>query len=479
LVGLASRLPHMMTRVAVDHLSRWQQRSPFAKGTHKRRSAKSESERRALRMHARAGSPIGHDERSSGIVLEVDESQGTSASAADAVDPDADAAAGPTEASSASTAKEFLRAPKWLRRCRRILRVEELLLVWAWLVCIALIFYADVGGPDLRLVFSRYFSFFGTYILVVFTLSRIAFLLGDRYRPQAAWRTRIVSWFVGPLPGFEPKRLERWVFRNVRESTARPRPASLDVDIEFLRGLLLLFASLTIYTNIKTRIPFINHGHYDASYEAMDHALFGSTLVRSVEQWFSGNPAVSQYFSGVYMHDYLWMVVILCVFYFRRDIFAIRWTFLSVSFVYIFGILVTVAWPSLGPVYVHPERFVSLKGSIVGDTQAFLAAYYNASISAVAHGKAPVARAFAGIAAFPSLHVAHMVIILWIALRTIPAYAIWMAWMTVATTLATVGFGWHWMVDAPGGALLAIAIAEALYRLMRHWDRQRETTLAS
>jgi glycosyltransferase involved in cell wall biosynthesis len=34
LVVMASRLPHKLTRVAVDYLSRWQQRSPFTEGTH-------------------------------------------------------------------------------------------------------------------------------------------------------------------------------------------------------------------------------------------------------------------------------------------------------------------------------------------------------------------------------------------------------------------------------------------------------------
>lgn len=373
---------------------------------------------------------------------------------------------------------ERLKRPEWLRRLGRTLRVEELLLVWTWLICVALIFQADVGGPDLKIVFLQYVYHFGAYVLVVFPLSRIAFLLGDRYRPRSYWPRRLTSWFVGPLPGYEPGRLERWVFGNVRELADKPRPVSLDVDVEFLRGLLLLFANLTIYTNVKARIPFINHSSYDESYQTIDHTLFGH-VAHNVEQWFVGDPAVSQYFNGVYMHHYFWMVVLVCVFYFRRDTFAIRWTFLSASFVYIFGILITVAFPSVGPVFVDPHRFTWLKGTQVGEAQAFLAAYFNGSMDAFSHGKEPIARAFAGIAAFPSLHVAHMVIILWIALRTVPVYAGWMAWVTATTTLATIGFGWHWVVDAPGGALLGILVTEGLYRLMRHWDAQREKALAS
>jgi membrane-associated phospholipid phosphatase len=133
----------------------------------------------------------------------------------------------------------------------------------------------------------------------------------------------------------------------------------------------------------------------------------------------------------------------------------------------------------MGPVFLDGDRFLWLKGTRVRGAQEFLAFYFNSSLDRVNAGETVVSRAFAGIAAFPSLHVAHMAIMLWIAIRTIPAYAVWMGWVTLTTTLATIGFGWHWVVDAPGGAILGIAVTEALYRMMRRFDKHRERTLAA
>ena len=65
-----------------------------------------------------------------------------------------------------------------------------------------------------------------------------------------------------------------------------------------------------------------------------------------------------------------------------------------------------------------------------------------------------------------------MVILLVVALRTVPIYALWMTWIAMGTSIATVGFGWHYAIDAVGGIVLAAGITEGLYRLMKRRERQ-------
>lgn len=109
----------------------------------------------------------------------------------------------------------------------------------------------------------------------------------------------------------------------------------------------------------------------------------------------------------------------------------------------------------------------------MGQAQDLLSFFFDRNMDVVHNNGSFEARAFLGIAAFPSLHVAHMAIMLVVALRTVPFYALWMAWATTATFIATIGFGWHYAIDGVAGILLAVGITEGLYRLMRRWDRQR------
>jgi hypothetical protein len=82
-----------------------------------------------------------------------------------------------------------------------------------------------------------------------------------------------------------------------------------------------------------------------------------------------------------------------------------------------------------------------------------------------------MAKAFGGIAAFPSLHVAHMALLAAIAWNAARPYAYLMVLMTVLTFVATMGFGWHYAVDAIGGVGLALAVAWWTRRAVVGWYR--------
>jgi len=307
-------------------------------------------------------------------------------------------------------------------------------------------------GFDPVVPFTGYWNFFARRLLLLFVVTRIVFYLADRWEPRGRWPLRIRDFLFSP-----PDR----------------RGRTEAVDLEIVRGTLLLFVSLAIYSNVKARVVYINPTSGDAFFAELDQTLFGSGFISAIQDWFRGDADVVEFFSGIYLHGYFWMMVLVFLLYMRRDQFAIRWTIISVCFTYLLGILLTVAHPSYGPFFVDPERWRWLAGTDIGTTQNWLAAMNDHNAIMLSAGYRVEAVAFAGIAAFPSLHVGHMFVMLVVALRTFKPYAVWMFGVASLTFLATIGFGWHYAVDAIGGAALAAGVTHLTYVLMRRWDQKR------
>lgn len=316
----------------------------------------------------------------------------------------------------------------------------------------ALVVLSSRTGFDPVAPFTGYWNFFARRILLLFVATRIVFYLADRWEPTGRWPTRVRDFLFAP--------------------PARRSPTET-VDLELVRGTLLLFLSLAIYSNVKARVPYINPTVGDPFFAELDRTLLGAGFIQAIEDWFRGDADVADFFTGIYMHGYLWMMVLVFLLYIRRDQFAMRWTIMSVCFTYLLGILLTVAHPSYGPFAIEPERWRWLQGSDIGATQNWLIALREHNGMMLAAGYRVEAVAFAGIAAFPSLHVGHMFVMLVVALRTFRPYALWMLGVAALTFIATIGFGWHYGVDAIGGALLAAGVTHLTYVVMRRWDQKR------
>jgi hypothetical protein len=133
----------------------------------------------------------------------------------------------------------------------------------------------------------------------------------------------------------------------------------------------------------------------------------------------------------------------------------------SAMWVWILGVGSYYLIPSLGPFASDPGDFAAVPDSAITRTQeGYLAQRADLLADPGAHG------AFASISAFASLHVAFSCLIL-LMLRYYGRF--FLAWlMTVfvaATMLATVYFGWHFVIDDVAGVLLA-AVAVLLGRAM-------------
>ena len=130
----------------------------------------------------------------------------------------------------------------------------------------------------------------------------------------------------------------------------------------------------------------------------------------------------------------------------------------SAMWVWILGVGSYYLIPSLGPFASEPQDFTSLPESAITRTQT---GYLSQRAHLLDEPWAP--DAFNSISAFASLHVAFSCLIL---------LALWahgrhlLAWLmtayVAATMVATIYFGWHFVVDDVAGVLIAmLALASA------------------
>ncbi|GEM_PF-4255823 len=353
----------------------------------------------------------------------------------------------------------------------RQVRPAERILVGILALGLVLIVVSRTGETNFRTVWIQYFRFFARNVAIVFIISRVAYWIDENYVPPGAALKRVKIWILGEKT--EGRLGHHWLdtLMFVNRKRLGARPSVLGNDLEFIRNVMILLGSLAMYSNIKTRIPFIRDRTLgDKFFKDLDGMLIPEGWIETVEHWFASSSDVTAYFQHVYMHDYTWMVLLMVLLYIRRDTFSLKWLVLSVSITYVVAIMITAVYPSVGPVYMDPEHFGWLKGTRMHSTQQHLLRYFIWSTGQMEAGEGITAKAFVGIAAFPSLHVGHMMIIFWIALRTVPIYSIWMVWTSALTVLATIGFGWHYAVDAVGGAVLAIVVSESLYRFLRRHE---------
>lgn len=146
----------------------------------------------------------------------------------------------------------------------------------------------------------------------------------------------------------------------------------------------------------------------------------------------------------------------------------------SAMWVWVLGVGAYYLIPSLGPFSHAPEDFAGLARTMNQDTQA---RYLDQRAVLLADPRAHDATA--QVAAFASLHVAVVLMILLMAryygLRTVSrVLAVYLA----GTLVATVYLGWHFVVDLVGGIAIAYA-AVALGRLTVYGRRAGERTTTS
>ncbi len=248
--------------------------------------------------------------------------------------------------------------------------------------------------------------------------------------------------------------LPLWLVRklvDLRRGRPMLRGAAKDLA-ELLRGMASFWLVLVAYTHAKSRIASVNPRLFDELLRDLDSALHaaGGDLLRWTLS-FTHDRQAAVAWSFVYLFAWAALALPFGVAFARGGAVAVRPILFALGLAYIGGSLLYFALPALGPGFAFRPEFTHLAGVPAYDVQDAMLRNY---LYLATH---PDARAipFAGIAAFPSLHLATTAIGLFAAARWCrPLLYVLIPW-NLAIAWSALYFGWHYAVDFHAGILLA------------------------
>jgi hypothetical protein len=221
-------------------------------------------------------------------------------------------------------------------------------------------------------------------------------------------------------------------------------------------ALVSFFVTYFAYRNLKSVVPLIRPGAlFDAQLADLDRDVLGDNTPAVLLHDLLGTGAAAPVLSAVYMLFFAFIPVTLAlVLVGQRDLR--RGLFFSTALAcnWLLGAASYFALPSIGPFHQDPASFAALPVTPVSHLQATLLADRAAFIHSPG-----AAGAVQSVGAFASLHVAIY------ATAAITTHVLdlargWrvLAWaLTLLTALATVYFGWHYLLDDIAGLLIAVA----------------------
>jgi membrane-associated phospholipid phosphatase len=224
-----------------------------------------------------------------------------------------------------------------------------------------------------------------------------------------------------------------------------------------LIGLVSFYVTYVSYRNLKSFLPMLTDGLHDRSLLELERvAALGSDPATILHQ-FLGTGVAAEALSLVYMSFLVFVPVSLgAALVWSRDLHRGLWYVTALGINWILGAAVYFLVPTMGPIFVEPTLFSALPTTGVSELQATLMAERTEVLAGP-----QATEAVHGIAAFPSLHVSIAFTAAAIAsLVGLPRWVSASLWGFVGlTTVATIYFGWHYVVDDVAGvALGAVAV---------------------
>src|SRR3954470_17762681 len=272
--------------------------------------------------------------------------------------------------------------------------------------------------------------------LVLIAVVMVVFIALD-VLPRAAYRSRkaLGSFFATAKGIFQ----DRWTVKR------------LAIVVAALLGFYLTYVG---YRNLKSFLPFATHANHDQSLFQLDRDLaFGhdpGTLLHDL----LGTGAAAYVLSVVYVFFLLFVPLSLGVaVVWQRRLHGGLWYVASMNICWVLGTISYYAIPSLGPVFIEPQLYAGLPNTGVSALQQSLLEL-RGEVIASPHA----ADGVNSIAAFASLHIAIVlmaaVIATLLAVRRAIRIGLWV--FLALTFLATIYFGWHYIVDDIAGAAIGI-----------------------
>lgn len=214
-------------------------------------------------------------------------------------------------------------------------------------------------------------------------------------------------------------------------------------------GLVSFYVSYVAYRNLKSYLPFLRDELTDYSLVASDRLLAGGNHPGDLLHEVLGTGISADVLSVTYMFFLLFVPVSLAAALVWSDnLTRGAWYVTALCFNWILGTASYYLLPSLGPIYVEAFRFSDLPRTEVTGLQESL---LSNRVSAIADPHA--SEAIQGIAAFASLHVSIVftaaLVVHMSGMHRLLRSAMWV--FVGLTALATIYFGWHYLVDIAGG----------------------------
>jgi membrane-associated phospholipid phosphatase len=159
----------------------------------------------------------------------------------------------------------------------------------------------------------------------------------------------------------------------------------------------------------------------------------------------------------------------------QRYLFKVTNTVVMASYI---GLVIYWLFPTLGPCFFNETAYIFNQ---MPENTALKPMLYNQFRSMITSPTNFKVGLFNGIAAFPSLHVAHSLIYLvylWPRQRFLTTLNIL---PFVLLCVSTVYLGWHYVIDIPAGALVGVAAILIVYRTYKDvetGDREQKFELS-
>lgn len=231
-----------------------------------------------------------------------------------------------------------------------------------------------------------------------------------------------------------------------------------------LLALVTYSAAYLAYRNIKSVAPLLRPGDvFDRALLDIDRAIFGGGDPAAVLHAALGTGVAAHALAAVYMFFFVFVPVALAAaLVFPDELRTSLFVANALAATWLLGAVSYLLLPAIGPFHVDAETYAALPETSVTELQVRLMADRAAFLA-----DPGASGAAQSIGAFASLHTAFFgtVALLALHLRAHRAVvtAVWA--MMALTVLATVYFGWHYLLDDVAGvaiAVLAVLLARAL-----------------
>jgi hypothetical protein len=269
--------------------------------------------------------------------------------------------------------------------------------------------------------------------------------------------------------------------RAVRRVRARELSAKRAVPEVFRerwwghRGIVVLacvlgfYATYLSYRNLKSFLPFVAGGNHDLGLLNFDHTIFFGHQPATLLHDLLGTGISAQILSVVYLAFLSFVPLSLGVALIWNSRVAVGvWYVTALTINWMLGALSYYLLPSMGPAYARPNLFTDLPVTGASELRDTLLEHRFEVLS-----NPNATDAVQSIAAFASLHVAVVftaaLIAQLIGASRVLRIALWC--YLGLTILATIYFGWHYVIDDVAGIAIGFAAtyaAAALTGFRRH-----------